>query len=106
MISSAIRESQGFLNIETMVYDITSGTNIFHVPMCKKCSSLLVVTENTCLECYVVQNVVEDLIKQLEIDEKQSSTTKIHFCAFARVGEYIASLAKNSIQQIDKNVFR
>jgi len=37
---------------------------------------------------------------------QQSSTTKIHFCAFARVGEYIASLAKNGIQQIDKNVFR
>ena len=84
MISSAIRESQGFLNIETMVYDITSGTNIFHVPMCKKCSSLLVVTENTCLECYVVQNVVEDLIKQLEIDEKQSSTTKNPFLCFCQ----------------------
>jgi hypothetical protein len=106
MISSAIRESQGFYTIETMVYNITSGTNIFQVPMCKKCSSLLVIAENTCLECYVVQNVVEDLIKQLEIDEKQTPTTKIHFCAFARVGEYIASLAKNGIQQIDKNIFR
>ncbi len=106
MISSALRNSQGFLNVETMVYNITSGTNIFQVPMCKKCGSLLVATENTCLECYVVKNVVEDLIKQLEIDEKQTPTTKIHFCAFARVGEYIASLAKNGIPQMKEEYFR
>lgn len=106
MISSAIRESQGFLNIETMVYNITSGTNIFQVPMCKKCGSLLVATENTCLECYVIKNLVEDLIKQLEIDEKQTPIAKIHFCAFARVGEYIASLAKNGIPQIKDEYFR
>ena len=106
MISSAIRESQGFYTIETMVYNITSGTNIFQVPMCKKCGSLLIAAEDTCLECYVVKNVIEDLIKQLEIEEKQTPQTQIPFNAFARVGEYIASLAKNGIQQIDKNIFR
>ena len=106
MISSAIHESQGFYTIETMVYNITSGTNIFQVPMCKKCGSLLVAAEDTCLECYVVKNVIEDLIKQLEIEEKQTPQTQIPFNAFARVGEYIASLAKNGIQQIDKNIFR
>ena len=53
MISSAIREFTRFLDtVETMIYNITSGTNIFQVPMCKKCGSLLVAAEDTCLECY------------------------------------------------------
>ncbi len=106
MISSAIRNSQGFSNVETMIYNITSGTNIFQVPMCKKCGSLLVAAEDTCLECYVVKNVIEDLIKQLEIEEKQTPQTQIPFNAFARVGEYIASLAKNGIPQIRHQYFR
>ena len=106
MISSAIRESQGFYTIETMVYNITSGTNIFQVPTCKNCSSPLVATEDTCLECYGVKNVIKDLIKQLEIEEKQTPQTQIPFNAFARVGEYIASLAKNGIPQIRHQYFR
>ena len=106
MISSAIRNSQGFSNVETMVYNITSGTNIFQVPMCKKCGSLLVAEGDTCLECYVVKNVIEDLIKQLEIEEKQTPQTQSPFNAFARVGEYIASLAKNGIPQIRHQYFR
>ena len=106
MISSAIRNSQGFSNVETMIYNITSGTNIFQVPMCKKCGSLLVAAGDTCLECYTVKNVIEDLLRQLEIEEKQTSQTQIPFNAFARVGEYIASLAKNSIPQIHHQYFR
>ncbi len=106
MISSAIRNSQGFSNVETMIYNITSGTNIFQVPTCKNCSSPLVATEDTCLECYVVKNVIEDLIKQLGIEEKQTPQTQIPFDAFARVGEYIVSLAKNGIPQIRHHYFR